>query len=125
MKLLLGLVLGLVLGGGIGFLAGRAAVGRAFIKSFQSHAPVAIVNEEGLQIGTLPVGRPVLGWEGLGHPDVGWWGCIPMLFGTGSEAADLIRPASKWSPSEGPVLNGIPTDQVLQQAQATTQHPPT
>jgi hypothetical protein len=84
---------------GLGLIAGAACFYLVFGQS--DTATYAATEEISLRfettnLGVLPKGQPVvaLGSSSF-EPDIGWFGCIPVNFGTGFEARKLLEPSAE------------------------------
>lgn len=101
MKFVLGLALGVALGSGAALFVKTRSIGA----SFRSSQAISLKGE-GENIGILPAGYPVLSLSSKSfEPDVGWWGCLPILFADGFQARAALRGDSeKWSIESRPLI---------------------
>lgn len=81
---------GLFVGGGAGWVAGRRSL--APTRGYDVRTRTILTDSEGRRIGELGPGIVVLTSERLdAESDLGWWGYVPVAFGTGTEAAQMMR----------------------------------
>jgi hypothetical protein len=102
MRFLLGLFLGLVIGFGLAAFRSRTADRPSYLTAQDT----ALADERGSQLALIPKGRPVLALAANSfEPDLGWWGCVPVLYSDGFKARDMLLPTTPWSPVSGPVIS--------------------
>ena len=95
------------------FLAGFA-VARLFwhepAHRYKTKSAVFLVGGTG-PLGTLPAGTPVLSDESIESAfDMGWWGYVPVSFGSGGEAIQMLAPLKTWDKFEDPwKIRAIPS----------------
>jgi len=93
-SLLLVGVIGGGVGGAVGWFAGRRSSSPTYAYEIRQRA--ILTNPTGLPIGELEPGVVVVTGEPLNpESDLGWWAYVPVTFGTGTEAAQIIRASPK------------------------------
>lgn len=83
-------LVGLALGSILGWFAGRrSAIGT---RGYKIAARAILTDPEGKPVGELAPGIVVLSSDPLDpRGDLGWWGYVPVHFGTAEEAALILR----------------------------------
>lgn len=85
-------VVGLLLGVGLGWLVAPCPPRQ---HSFRVDQEVTLLNVNGAPLGTIPVGTILLSecdFDPKG--ELGWWGYVPVYFGTQAEAARFLVPTN-------------------------------
>ncbi|HEX7150406.1 MAG TPA: hypothetical protein VF618_02885 [Thermoanaerobaculia bacterium] len=89
-----------------------AATGKVMRREFRTRSELVLADGQGHTVCRLPKGTLLLAERSLSDPDAGWWGAVPILFGTDNEAAPWIEPEPRGRRSFG--------DRVLQLHHAAT-----
>jgi hypothetical protein len=106
MKAIVTFGLGLLAGAGMVYMAIWPARQDTFVATRDISLRLKATN-----LGILPKGQPVIALGSTSfQPDIGWFGCIPVNFGTGFEARDLLE-SSTVSPTSDVTLFAAPPEQ--------------
>jgi predicted membrane protein len=87
MRIALSFMLGVFSGACIFWLAGQGVM-----KTTYSAKKSLEVRENAKRVTILPKGSVIYGLSGSFEPDIGWFGCVPVNFGTGFEAREILEP---------------------------------
>lgn len=97
-----------------GFIAGWLASPGPFRHWYKSSKVITLVDMlDGRRrvLGRIPSGTLVVADRSLGrHGEVGWWGYVPVLFGTETEARGLLAETSERVTSGTQALTGGPPE---------------
>lgn len=87
----------------LGMLLGWFARQPSLKYSYETIGATAVLNGSEGVVAVLPAGTPVRATERAGQrSDVGWWGCVPVLFGgTPYETERLVRERSPSRAEDG------------------------
>jgi hypothetical protein len=111
MKLVAAAITGLLLGVAIGWLILPRPPRQ---RCFRVEHEATLVNVDGTQIGSLPVGSFVVGERELDPKgELGWWAYAPVHFGTESEAARFVVSANVAVGKIPMALNAVSRDEVV------------
>lgn len=86
------------MGVGVGSVAGWLAGRRASLptRGYEVRTRAILTNPEGHPVGELAPGVVIVTSAQLNpESDVGWWGYVPVTFGTGTEAARILQKSSE------------------------------
>jgi hypothetical protein len=82
------------------FLAFAAGIALGFLikgvmaplppRSYRTRVALLLQGDRDQPIGELPAGSVIVSKYSLGKSEVGWWGLIPVAFGDGSDATELL-----------------------------------
>ncbi len=111
MKVLPSGIVGFVLGVVVGWLAIPSLTRQ---RAFRVENEVALVNIDGVETGSLPVGSFVISKRALDPKgELGWQACAPVNFGTELEAARFVVPTDLPVRKIPIVLNAVARDEVV------------
>lgn len=99
----------------LGMLTGKVMFSSAPDVIYTTSRPVFLLDKDGNNLGQLPIGTPIVSTLRLDpNGELGWWGSVPVYFGTSSEASDLLqRSRLKVSNvNEAITLNGVKQSEV-------------
>jgi hypothetical protein len=86
--------IGLVVGAGMGWVAGRRSLTPT--RGYEVRTRTILTDPDGRPIGELAPGVIVVTSEPLDPgSELGWWGYVPVAFGTGSEAARMMGTSAR------------------------------
>jgi hypothetical protein len=96
-----------VLGLFAGALIAWAVMPRPHRFVYRTTGPVALADKNGVHLGTIPQGTPLLSEEEVSPgADLGWSGSIPVYLGSMDEAALLVSSSNEKPSLVAPTVNG-------------------
>lgn len=101
-----------------GILVGKFLMGHDDEFVYKTSRMVALVDTEGRDTGRLPLGTSIVSaLKADPGGELGWWGFVPVYFGTSSEAAKLLQLTNIHAGSihEQITLNGLPPEEIPEQ----------